>query len=80
MDKNQKFLKRLSAGELAPLTEALEKLNDGQTTQLDIKALRGHRDIFRLRVGKLRLIFLANRDRLEVLQIARRSEKTYRDF
>jgi len=80
MDKNQKFLKRLSSKELTALQKVLLQIQERKTTGLDIKKLSGHHDIFRVRAGDIRIIFLANRTTIEVLEISRRNEKTYRDF
>ena len=80
MDKNAKFLKRLSAKELATLTLILKKINDRELDTLNVKKLIGHVDLFRVRVGGLRIIFQATRDKIDILEVARRDEKTYRDY
>jgi mRNA-degrading endonuclease RelE of RelBE toxin-antitoxin system len=80
MDKNQKFLNRLTPKELAALQIVLEQIQERKTADLDIKKLAGHPDIFRVRAGTIRIIFLANRTTIEILEISRRSEKTYRGF
>jgi mRNA-degrading endonuclease RelE of RelBE toxin-antitoxin system len=80
MDKNQKFLKKLSSKELVALQSVLQKIQNKQTEGLDIKKLSGHTDVFRVRVGTIRIIFLANRSVIEILEISRRSEKTYHNF
>lgn len=80
MDKNQKYLKRLTSKELLALESALLKIKNKDTSTLDIKKLSGHNDIFRVRIGDVRIIFLANRSGTEILEIGRRSEKTYHKF
>ncbi|MBY0537878.1 type II toxin-antitoxin system RelE/ParE family toxin [Patescibacteria group bacterium] len=80
MDKNQKFLKKLSSKELLALQSVLHKIQSKKTDGLDIKKLTGHTDVFRVRVGTIRVIFLANRSVIEILEISRRSEKTYHNF
>ncbi len=80
MDKNQKFIKRLSKKEFAVLQSVLQQIEDKETTNLDIKKLTGHPDIFRVRVGTIRIIFISNRDTNEILDIGRRNEQTYRDL
>lgn len=47
---------------------------------LNITKLKGHKNIYRLRHGKLRVIFQMHGDVLLILQVGLRSEKTYRDF
>ena len=80
MDRNQKFLKRLSEKELAEVLRVLQLIYEKNISILDIKKLSGHQDIFCVRVGNIRIIFLANRHTTEILEISRRSEKTYRDY
>ncbi len=80
MDRNEKFLKKLSKAEFKKLESLLLKIKSGKTDSLDIKILTGYQDIFRARSGDIRVIFLANRDRIDILEIGRRSEKTYKDF
>jgi mRNA-degrading endonuclease RelE of RelBE toxin-antitoxin system len=80
MDKNQKFLKRLSEQEFVTVEQLLKKLQKRDMASLDIKKLSGYRDVFRVRSGNIRIIFLDSGSHIEVLEISRRSEKTYRGF
>lgn len=47
---------------------------------LNITKLKGQKNIYRLKHGKLRIIFKVQGNDLLVLQVGLRSEKTYRDF
>jgi mRNA-degrading endonuclease RelE of RelBE toxin-antitoxin system len=80
MDRNQKFLKHLRGNELANVLSALAQIQSKDISNLDIRKLTGYQDIFRARVGNIRIIFLSNRNGTDILEISRRSEKTYRDF
>ncbi len=80
MDKNQKFLKRLSTKEFSSVEKALHKINVGDTKNLDIKKLTGYQDVYRVRIKTIRIIFLINENRIDVLEISRRNEKTYKKF
>ena len=80
MDKNQKFLKRLSDSEFAAVEKTLLKIHQGETADLDIKKLSGYRDIYRVRTGTVRIIFLSDESGIEILEIGRRNEKTYKNF
>ena len=80
MDRNAKFLKKLSQKEFVTLAEIIEKIKIQDTKSLDIVKLKGYQDVFRVRAGQIRIIFLATRDKIEILEISRRSEKTYKDF
>ena len=58
----KKFIDRLPKSEQARIVDAIEKLPD----EGDIKPLRGHDDLFRLRVGPYRLIYSVDNGRLIV--------------
>ena len=57
MDKIEKALQKLSHKERLALKELLEKLYSGKTKGLDIAKLKGYDNIFRVRKGKMRIIF-----------------------
>lgn len=80
MDKLGKVLQKLSDKERSTLKELLARLHDGTTRGLDIAKLKGYSDIFRLRKGKLRVIFRMTGESIFLLKIDRRSETTYNDF
>ena len=80
MDKIQKLLKRLTAKEYDAIFQALQNIQTGNVVSLDIKKLSGHRDIYRARIQNIRIIFLANEHGTEILDISRRSEKTYKNL
>lgn len=80
MDKNLKFLKRLSNKEFKLVEKALQMIVLRDTSSLDVKKLSGYRDIYRVRTGTIRIIFLDTGDYTEILEISRRSEKTYKDL
>ncbi len=80
MDKNQKFLKKLSRTEQKEIIDLLELIFSNKTKGLDIKKLTGYKDIYRVRSGKIRVIFRRQDPDINILEISRRSEKTYRDY
>lgn len=81
MDKIEKVLKALTAKERRAVVTILEKLQKGDFAGLDVQKLHGQEDIFRVRKGKLRIIFRRARNgAIFILAIERRSEKTYRNF
>ena len=45
---------------------------------LDIKKLKGYQNIFRLRKGKLRIIFIKNNKYIRIINIEHRKETTYK--
>lgn len=80
MDKIQKALNKLSEKERELIKLILTKLNSGNFQGLGIVRLKGHKDIFRVRSRRLRIIFRLQDKTISVLAIERRSEKTYRNF
>lgn len=79
MDKISKVLKKLSENERQKIKSVLSKLRDGKTDGLNIKKLKDRNDIFRLRIGDLRIIYQTEiKEKIVLLTIARRNEKTYK--
>ena len=79
-DKIKKLLLKLSATEreLVKLLILRLKLDDIQG--LDIKQLRGHKDLFRVKKGRLRIVYRKNRKGFFIIRIDRRNERTYKDL
>jgi mRNA-degrading endonuclease RelE of RelBE toxin-antitoxin system len=80
-DKITKLLAKLSKKDLSRIQNAVEKINKLELEGLNLKAVKGQTDIFRVRIGDYRIVFKISADRTtRILLIDRRSEKTYRDF
>lgn len=81
VNKIQKALAKLSAKELVIVEQLLILLNNNEIEGLDIKQLKGNRSIFRVRKGRIRIIFTKNdQNEINILLISKRSEKTYKDY
>lgn len=63
--KAKKFIDSLPANERRRVVTAIEQLPDGE----DIKRLKGHSDLFRLRVGSYRIIYTVDNGQLVVCVI-----------
>jgi mRNA-degrading endonuclease RelE of RelBE toxin-antitoxin system len=78
-----------------PITKAFQKLSPKQQIVFkslfldiknraidtyDVKQLKGHKNIFRIRKGEHRIIFLMDKESVNILSLEKRSEKTYKDF
>ena len=61
----KKFIDRLPQGEKRRVVSAIEQLPSGE----DIKPVKGHKGLFRLRVGDYRIIYKVDNGRLIVLVI-----------
>ncbi|MBS4013664.1 MAG: type II toxin-antitoxin system RelE/ParE family toxin [Bacteroidetes bacterium] len=78
MDKIAKFLARLNSQEKALVKIIFKKIQENNFKGLDLKKLKGYQDIFRIRKGKIRIIYRLDENRqIFILAIERRSEKTY---
>jgi mRNA-degrading endonuclease RelE of RelBE toxin-antitoxin system len=47
---------------------------------LNMAKMKGHKDTYRVKHGRLRVIFRMNPHEIFVLEVGLRSEKTYRGF
>lgn len=61
----KKFIDKLSKGEKIRIVSAIEQLPEGE----DIKKLKGHSDLLRLRVGDYRIIYTVDNGEYVVLVI-----------
>jgi mRNA-degrading endonuclease RelE of RelBE toxin-antitoxin system len=81
MDKIAKALQNLLPKERELLKVILLKIQSDAWDGLDLKKLKNCDDIFRIRKGKLRIIFKKKVDGgYSILTIERRSDKTYNNY
>lgn len=81
MDRIAKALKKLSTKEREALKTILENIVAKNLDGLDIKKLKGHEHIYRVRKGDIRVIYrVADDGTTKILAIERRSNTTYRNF
>jgi len=80
VDKIEKALKKFTEKERREVKNILIKFQKGDVKSLDIKKLKGHNNIFRVRKGKIRIIFRKDKESIFVLSIERRADKTYKDL
>lgn len=78
-DKISKELAKFTDKERQLVKSILLQLRSGELAGLQIVKLRGHDDIFRVKKGRIRIIYQQSKS-IKVLVIERRSEKTYRNF
>lgn len=74
----KKLLAKFDLKERQTLEFLIEKIISLDWYGLDVKKLQGYQDFFRLRKGKLRVIFVKNRDSILIAAIERRNKKTYK--
>lgn len=81
MNKLAKALQNLSDKERKPIKSVLLKIKSNSLSGLDLKKLKNCDNIFRVRKGKLRVIFKKqDNGRYFILAIEKRSDKTYNKY
>jgi len=78
MNKINKALRKLPAKEREAIEIILQKIEDKSFGNLDIKALKGYKNIYRVRKGRIRIIFEIDNRKTTILGVENRSEKTYK--
>jgi len=79
-DRVEKELKKLFPSERKKLEEILLAVKGGRFGRLQIKKLKGHEDIYRVRKGDMRIIFRKDDKDIFILAVERRCDTTYNDF
>ncbi len=81
MDRNQKFLNKLRQKERSKIDEVKGRIMRGDIIGLDIKKLKDTEDLFRVRVGRVRIIY-SKKDGfpVEFILISFRDDNTYKHF
>lgn len=79
MDLN-KQLAKFSKKEIKRILGVVESINKGDLFGLQLKKLSGKKDLFRIRVGSIRVLYRRIGKKALILKIERRSDKTYRNL
>lgn len=78
MDRVNKFLARTSQDDRLRIDEVWRKIIVGDIQNLDVKKLKGFKNVFRVRVGRFRLIFIKEGATPPTLvRISHRDDTTY---
>ncbi|MFH1030137.1 MAG: hypothetical protein V1770_02665 [bacterium] len=78
MDKISKALKKFSGEEKDKIKKLMVLIKNGAFTGLDLKKLKGQNDIFRVRKGKIRILYRVDcSKKIYILAIEKRSDNTY---
>ena len=69
-----KEIKNIPKNEREPIKDKISKLAYFPVTRLDVKKLKGYRDVYRLRVGNYRIIFEYIKDKrtIRILKVGKR--------
>jgi mRNA-degrading endonuclease RelE of RelBE toxin-antitoxin system len=79
MDKIEKELSKLSPKEKENLKFILNKIKSGNFSGLDVKKLKGSNNLFRVRKGSMRIIYLKNEKDIILLKLERKNDHTYKN-
>lgn len=79
-DKIKKLLAKLSPEEREIVKLLIMRVKLDDIEGLDIKQLKGHSDLFRVRKGQLRIVYRKTPSGFLIIRIDRRNEKTYKDL
>ena len=77
MNKIEKFLSKLSVDERNKIKAVLGKIRALDFKNIDLKKLKGEIDLYRVRVGTIRIIFTIDNKNVFFHTIERRSDNTY---
>ncbi len=78
MPSLKKLLSKFNREEREIIEFLIEKIISLNWRDLDIKKLKGYQNIFRIRKGKIRIIFTKNQKEIAIIAIERRREDTYK--
>ncbi|MDO8522637.1 MAG: hypothetical protein Q7S08_05160 [bacterium] len=80
MHRIDKFLARLDVKLRQKVLDIAERIKNGDFSGLDMRKLKGSQDVYRVRVGRVRIKFIMDASGIRVLNIDNRNENTYRDI
>lgn len=81
MDKINKNLLKIPNKQRRAVLAATKQIHAGNLEGLNIKKLKGSKDLFRTRVGDYRVILQTRPGRNPiVIAVTKRDEKTYKDY
>ena len=80
MDKITKFLTRLTKKERDRVTQAMIDIIAGEFAGYDHKKMKGHANLYRVRIGTIRMVYLELGGKRCIILVARRDDTTYRNF
>ncbi len=81
MNKNQKFLKKLNIKEGEHVAKAIESILYRESEGLDVKKLKNYTDLFRVRVGRIRIIYYKKEGMIsKIIFTGFRDDNTYNNL
>ncbi|MFH1404922.1 MAG: hypothetical protein ABIH21_02370 [Patescibacteria group bacterium] len=77
VDKIDKEIDKYTQKERAVVKAILNQIKTGQLNNLDVVKLKNQNNIYRVRKGRVRIIFQKLENKTKILAVERRSDTTY---
>lgn len=78
MDKINKFLKKLRKQERNSVKLVMLQLTKNYMQVPGVKKLKGNKNLYRVRLGRVRIVFKAVGLRGKIIKVSNRDERTYK--
>lgn len=80
MQNVEKFLKKLNLRDRSRLENAILNIISGRLLGLNVKKLKGVENIFRVRIGKVRIVYEKIDGTCIIVEVGWRDDNTYRNY
>lgn len=80
VDRIQKALRKISDAQRKEIKDIITCILSNDIAHLDVKKLQGNDNVYRVRKGGLRIIFLKTSTDIRILAVERRTDTTYRKY
>lgn len=80
VDRIQKALRKISDAQRKEIKNIIACIINNDIAHLDVKKLQGNDNVYRVRKGDLRIIFLKTPTDIRILAVERRTDTTYRKY
>ena len=80
MDKITKALEKLERRERDKVELAIARILLRQLAEYDVKKVQGLKNLYRIRIGRHRIIFFMTKERVIVVDVTKRDENTYKNL
>ena len=77
MDKLVKYLRKLPPKIRQVLEKEILEILAGKLEEKDVRALTGYKNYFRVRKGSFRIIFRKSNDKIFIVKVLPRNDRTY---
>jgi mRNA-degrading endonuclease RelE of RelBE toxin-antitoxin system len=79
-DKITKFINKLTTNQRELVLSLVLRLSVEDYYGLDIKSIKGQKNIYRLRHGRIRIVYYRIGNEFDILSVGNRDDRTYSGF